>query len=118
MMRQTPKLNDVFRALADPTRRAILERLGRGPAGTSALAEPFDMALSSFVQHLAILEECGLVRSIKLGRIRVYKLAPQALKIAEKWLTQRRRDWDHRFDQLVLRAEAAGRGGCRRSLGG
>ena len=118
MMRQTPKLNDVFRALADPTRRAILERLGRGSAGTSALAEPFDMALSSFVQHLAILEECGLVRSIKLGRIRIYKLAPQALKIAEKWLTQRRRDWDHRFDQLVLRAEPAGRGGCRRSLGG
>lgn len=92
MLRQAPKLNDVFRALADPTRRAILERLGRGPAGTTKLAEPFDMSLPSFAQHLAMLEECGLVRSIKLGRIRNYRLVPQNLKIAEKWLAARRRD--------------------------
>jgi len=91
MMRRAPKLDDVFRALADPTRRAILERLGQGPAGTSALAEPFDMALPSFVQHMAILQDCDLVRSMKLGRVRVYRLAPPALKLAEKWLTGRRR---------------------------
>jgi DNA-binding transcriptional ArsR family regulator len=91
MIRQAPKLDDIFRALADPTRRAILERLCEGPAGTSALAAPFDMALPSFVQHMALLEQCGLVRSSKLGRIRMYKLAPQALKLAEKWLAGRRR---------------------------
>ena len=92
MLRRAPKLDDVFRALADPTRRAILERLGNGPAGTSALAEPFGMTLPSFVQHMALLEECGLVRSMKLGRIRMYRLAPPALKIAEKWLAGRRRE--------------------------
>jgi DNA-binding transcriptional ArsR family regulator len=91
MMRRPPKLNDVFRALADPTRRAILERLGRGPASTSALAAGFEMALPSFVQHLALLEECGLVRSMKPRRTRMYKLAPQALGIAEKWLAARRK---------------------------
>ena len=90
MMRRAAKLEEVFRALADPTRRAILERLGHGPAGTSVLAEPFDMALPSFVQHMALLEDCGLVRSMKLGRIRVYRLAPQTFRIAEKWLAGRR----------------------------
>jgi len=91
MLRQPPKLDDVFRALADPTRRAILERLGRGPAGTSALAEPFGMSLPAFVQHMALLESCGLVRSMKLGRIRMYRLVSPALKIAEEWLAGRRR---------------------------
>ena len=91
MMRRPPKLDDVFRALADPTRRAILERLGQGPASTSALAEPFGMALPSFVQHMAILQACDLVRSMKLGRTRMYRLAPPALKLAEKWLAGRRR---------------------------
>jgi DNA-binding transcriptional ArsR family regulator len=92
MLRQAPRLDDVFRALADPTRRAILERLGHGPAGTSTLAEPFGMALPSFVQHMALLEDCGLVRSMKLGRIRMYRLAPPALKLAEQWLASRRRE--------------------------
>ena len=91
MMRRAPNLDDVFRALADPTRRAILERLGHGPAGTSALAAPFDMALPSFVQHMAILQACDLVRSMKLGRTRMYRLAPPALKLAERWLAGRRR---------------------------
>ena len=90
MMRRPPKLDDVFRALADPTRRAILERLGHGPAGTSALAEPFDMSLPSFVQHMALLEACDLVRSMKLGRIRMYRLAGPALKLGEEWLAARR----------------------------
>lgn len=100
MAKQAEKLNDVFRVLADPTRRAILERLGRGAVGTSALAQPFDMALPSFTQHLDMLEQCGLVRSIKLGRIRMYKLAPQPLKAAEQWLAKQRQAWDCRFDQL------------------
>jgi DNA-binding transcriptional ArsR family regulator len=100
MALQSAKVNDVFRALADPTRRAILERLARGTAGASALAKPFDMALPSFTQHLDILEQSGLVRSMKLGRIRMYKLAPQSLKVAEAWLSRQRRTWDCRFDQL------------------
>lgn len=100
MAKQAEKLNDVFRALADPTRRAILERLGRGPAGTSALAQRFDMALPSFSQHLDVLEQCGLVSSSKLGRIRMYKLAPQPLKAAEQWLQKQRQAWNCRFDQL------------------
>ena len=95
MMRTAPKLDDVFRALADPTRRAILERLTEAPAGTKTLAANFDMALPSFVQHMAILEACGLVRSMKLGRIRMYRLVPPALRVAEKWLGTQRQDWRH-----------------------
>ena len=100
MAKQPEKINDVFKALADPTRRAILERLGRGPAGTSALAESFDMALPSFTQHLRLLEDSGLVRSIKLGRIRNDKLVPQPLKAAEQWLLRQRKTWECRFDQI------------------
>jgi DNA-binding transcriptional ArsR family regulator len=91
MLRRTPNLDELFRALADPTRRAILERLARGNVGTSALAEPFGMALPSVLQHLAILEKSGLVRSIKLGRIRSYRLVPKHLGIAERWLHKQRR---------------------------
>jgi len=91
MLRPPPTLDEVFRALADPTRRAVLERLERGPAGTSALASDFDMALPSFVQHLAILEQSGLVRSMKLGRIRMYRLVPKALRGANAWLGKRHR---------------------------
>ena len=90
MLRRPPTLDEVFRALADPTRRAILEQLERSPAGTSALAANFDMALPSFVQHLALLEQCGLVRSIKLGRTRMYRVEPKALKAAQAWLGKRR----------------------------
>jgi DNA-binding transcriptional ArsR family regulator len=88
MLRRPPSLDDVFRALADPTRRTILEQLRRGPASTSALAKQFDMALPSFLQHLALLERGGLVRSMKLGRIRMYRLAPQAFKTARSWLAK------------------------------
>ena len=91
MLRRPPPLDDVFRALADPTRRAILERLERGPVGTSALAAHFDMALPSFVQHLALLEQSGLVRSTKLGRIRMYRLVPTALQGATAWLGKQHR---------------------------
>lgn len=100
MPRQQAALDGVFRALADPTRRAVLERLSGGSAAVSELAEPFEMALPSFLQHLDVLEDCGLVRSRKLGRVRTYTLAPQALKGAEGWLARQRATWERRLDQL------------------
>ena len=94
------ELTGVFRALADPTRRAVLERLTRGPAAVSELAQPFKMALPSFVQHLQVLENCGLVQSKKQGRVRTYTLAPQPLKAAEHWLSAQRAHWERRLDAL------------------
>ena len=93
-------IDTVFRALSDPTRRRVLERLGRSSASVGELAEPFAMALPSFVQHLGVLEGCGLVHSRKTGRIRTYQLAPQRLKLAEEWLIQQRAVWDRRLDNL------------------
>ena len=83
-------IDHVFRALSDPTRRHVLERLSRSPASVSELAQPFDMALPSFVQHMGILEECGLVRSRKTGRVRTYQLVPRRLKLAEDWMIRQR----------------------------
>jgi DNA-binding transcriptional ArsR family regulator len=94
------ELDRVFRALSDPTRRAVLGRLSGGPAPVSELARPFDMALPSFTQHLDVLEECGLVRSRKTGRVRTYRLAPQPLKAAEHWMAKQRALWERRLDQL------------------
>jgi DNA-binding transcriptional ArsR family regulator len=94
------QLTSVFHALTDPTRRAVLERLTRGPAAVSELARPFKMALPSFVQHLGVLEDCGLVRSAKKGRVRTYALAPQPLKTAENWLSAQRLQWERRLDAL------------------
>lgn len=108
MTRASARLNDVFRALADPTRRAVLERLASGPIGTSALAQHFDMALPSFTQHLAVLEEFGLVKSIKLGRIRMYKLALQPYKPAEQWLRKQLKLGNSRFDDR-FKARISGR---------
>jgi len=93
-------LDRVFHALADPTRRAVLERLSAGTAAVSDLAEPFDMALPSFLQHLKVLETCGLVRSRKAGRIRTYQISPDPLKVAESWMTDQRALWERRLDQL------------------
>ena len=94
------ELGRVFQALTDPTRRAVLERLTRGPAPVSELAQPFEMALPSFVQHLQVLEKCGLVQSKKRGRVRTYTLAPQPLKAAEYWLSAQRAHWERRLDAL------------------
>ena len=93
-------IDHVFRALSDPTRRDVLERLSKSPASVSELAEPFKMALPSFVQHLRVLEDSGLVRSHKSGRIRTYQLAPKRLKLAEDWLSRQRTMWERRLDQL------------------
>ena len=94
------QLDHVFRALSDPTRRAVLERLTRGPAAVSELARPFDMALPSFTQHLGVLEKSGLVTSRKLGRVRTYRLAPKPLRAAEHWMARQRSLWQTRLDQL------------------
>jgi DNA-binding transcriptional ArsR family regulator len=90
MPNRSAHLTPIFRALSDPTRRAVVERLGRGSASVSDLAAAFEMALPSFLQHLNILEECGLVRSKKEGRVRTYQLAPKRLRAAEDWLAKQR----------------------------
>jgi DNA-binding transcriptional ArsR family regulator len=100
MPNQQMQLDRVFRALGDPTRRAVLSRLSTGPAPVSELARAFDMALPSFTQHLEVLEDCGLVRSRKVGRVRTYRLAPQPLRAAERWMAQQRALWERRLDQL------------------
>ena len=93
-------IDDVFRALSDPTRRHVLERLSKSPASVGELAEPFDMALPSFVQHMSVLEGCGLVRSRKAGRVRTYQLVPKRMKLAEDWMVRQRALWEKRLDQL------------------
>jgi DNA-binding transcriptional ArsR family regulator len=96
--------DEVFHALSNPTRRRVLERLTAGPATVTELAQPFDMALPSFVQHLSVLERSRLVTSRKRGRVRTYALAPERLRAAEDWLAARRREWEarlDRFDQYV-----------------
>ena len=103
-MVQSAVADDVFRALADSTRRKVLERLSVGPASVSELAAPFDMQLPSFVQHLSVLERSRLVKSKKHGRVRTYEIAPERFKTAEDWLAQRRQLWEARlgrFDQYV-----------------
>jgi DNA-binding transcriptional ArsR family regulator len=100
MPQQGAVLDRVFQALADPTRRAAVERLGRGPVATSELARPFAMALPSFLQHLDVLEKAGLVTSTKEGRVRTYRLTPQPLHAVEDWMATQRQLWDRRLDQL------------------
>ena len=100
MPNQSALLDRVFQSLADPTRRAVLERLSSGPASVSELARPFKMALPSFSQHLEVLEGCGLVRSQKAGRVRTYRIAQHSLRLAELWLGKQRAQWEGRLDQL------------------
>lgn len=100
MSAATTPIDGVFRALSDPTRRRVLARLSRRPASVSELAEPFGMALPSFVQHLRVLEGCGLVRSTKAGRVRTYRIVPRRMQLAEHWLARQRDLWERRLDQL------------------
>ena len=90
----------MFQALADPTRRLMIERLSRGPASVSELAQPFAMSLPAVVQHLQVLEASGLVRSEKVGRVRTCTIDSGALGLAEKWINDRRTSWERRFDRL------------------
>ena len=92
--------DDVFHALANPTRRKVLERLSAGPASVSELAAPFDMQLPSFVEHLSLLEQSRLVRSTKQGRVRTYEIVPERFQVVEDWLTARRQMWAERLDRF------------------
>jgi DNA-binding transcriptional ArsR family regulator len=100
MLNQSPELDRLFQALADPARRAIIERLSRGPAPVSELARPLPMSLPAAMQHLSVLEAAGLVRSEKIGRVRTCAIQPQALSQAERWINDRRVEWEHRLDRL------------------
>lgn len=93
-------LDRAFQALSNPTRRAVLERLGRGPATVTELAEPFEMALPSFMQHLDVLEASGLVESRKRGRVRTVRIRQRQLLRAADWLERQRGVWERRLDQL------------------
>jgi len=93
-------IDGIFRALSDPTRRSVLERLSAKPASVSDLAAGYRMALPSFVAHLRVLEGAGLVRSKKQGRVRTYELAPERLRVAEDWLGRQRTMWERRLDRL------------------
>jgi DNA-binding transcriptional ArsR family regulator len=99
------QLSDVFYALADPTRRAIVGALGRGPETVSVLAAPFEMALPSFMKHLAVLERSGVIRSRKAGRVRTCELVPRTLTQAERWIAQQRATWEARSDRMAAFAE-------------
>jgi DNA-binding transcriptional ArsR family regulator len=90
----------VFRALADPNRRLLVERLCRGPASVSELAQPLPMSLPAVVQHLQVLESSGLVSSEKIGRVRTCRIQPAALRPVERWISARRSTWERRLDDL------------------
>ncbi len=100
MLNQQAALDRVFHALADPTRRAMIERLSRGPASVSELAEPMEMSLAAVVQHIQVLEASGLVRSRKAGRVRTCRIDAGRLAAAERWIGERRAQWERRLDRL------------------
>lgn len=93
-------LDRVFQALADPTRRGMVERLVHGPASVSELSRPLDMSLPAAMQHLQVLEDAGLVTSEKAGRVRTCRIEPAALRAAEAWITDQRTAWETRLDRL------------------
>jgi DNA-binding transcriptional ArsR family regulator len=101
VLNYSESLDTVFHALADPTRRALIEQLGRGPASVKELAEPLNISLPGVMQHLALLERSGLVRSEKVGRVRTCTIQPAALRAAETWIARRRASWERRFDRLA-----------------
>ena len=101
MLKQSAEpLDLMFQALADPTRRRMVERLTQGSASVSELAAPFDMSLPAVVQHLQVLEQSGLVKTQKVGRVRTCTIDPGALSFAEKWINDRRIGWERRLDRL------------------
>ena len=100
MLNQSVVPQPVFHALADPTRRLIVERLARGAASVSELARPLAISLPAVLQHLGVLEASGLVRSEKVGRVRTCHIEPAALRTAEQWIAARRTDWEERLDRL------------------
>jgi DNA-binding transcriptional ArsR family regulator len=100
MLNQSVALDHMFQALADPSRRLMVERLCRSPASVSELAKPLAMSLPAVVQHLQVLEASGLVRSEKVGRVRTCRIETKAMRLAEQWINQRRLLWERRLDRL------------------
>jgi DNA-binding transcriptional ArsR family regulator len=100
VLNHSPAVDILFQALADPTRRVMVERLSREPASVSALAQPLAMSLPAVMQHLQVLEASGLVRSEKVGRVRTCRIEPAALRPAEEWIAGRRASWERRLDRL------------------
>ena len=99
-MRRKPDIDRVFHALGDPTRRAMVERLSAGPLSVSRLAAPLAITLTAVAQHLQILEESGLVQTEKIGRVRTCRLEAAGLSAAQKWIGDRRSEWERRLDRL------------------
>ena len=100
MLNHAAPLDLLYGALADPTRRDMVERLSRGPASVSELAQPLAMSLPAVMQHLRVLEASGLIRSEKVGRVRTCHIEPDALRTAEAWIAERRAGWERRLDRL------------------
>ena len=100
MLNHSASVDQVFQALAHPTRVTIVEGLSRGPASVSELAEPLSISMPAVIQHLQVLEASGLVRSRKPGRVRICSIEPAGLRTAELWITQRRTSWERRLDRL------------------
>jgi DNA-binding transcriptional ArsR family regulator len=114
MDQYSTQLTGIFQALADPTRRAVLGRLGTGPASISELAEPFDMALPSFMKHIHALEGSGLIRTRKRGRVRTCAIETKPFVVVEGWLSAQRALWEGRTDRLEQFVTTARRKGRSR----
>ena len=102
MRNHSGSLNAVFHALADPTRRMLIERLSRGPASVKELAKPLRMSLPGVLQHLTLLQRSGLVQTEKVGRVRTCRMHPAALRHAESWMLKRRAVWERKLDRLAV----------------
>ena len=100
MAQYQTQLDGIFQALADPTRRAVIGRLGRGPASVGELAQPFAMALPSFMKHIHMLEDAGLIRTSKQGRVRTCQIDRGRLAAVDRWLDEQRAIWEGRTDRL------------------
>jgi DNA-binding transcriptional ArsR family regulator len=100
MTNQSTALDRAFHALSDPARRAMVQRLTRGPTSVTELARPLSMSLPAVLQHLSVLERSGLIRSHKRGRVRTCRINPDTLSLAEQWLNTRRAEWSERLDRL------------------
>ncbi len=100
MEKPPPDVNRVFHALGDPTRRAIVETLSERPLSVSALATPLAITLTAVGQHLQVLEECGLVHTEKIGRVRTCRLDAAGFSVLEQWIRDRRSAWERRLDRL------------------
>lgn len=101
MPKSQPQIDRLFHALGDPTRRAILDLLSRGPTSATRLADPLGITLTAIGQHLQILEDSNLVRTEKVGRIRTCRIEPTGFSLLEKWIKDHRSHWEHRLDRLA-----------------